>query len=232
MDFELFDTRHYETQPVVDGYGEWAPTYDATALDEMDLELLSRLSCIDWTQVRAAADLGCGTGRIGVWLRDRSAAAIDGVDLTPRMLQAAALKRVYGRLLLQDMLHCSLPDAAYDLVLQVLACEHLPDLRPLYACAARLARPGGRFVLIGYHPYFLLNGVPTHFDRPSGQSVAIRNHVHLLGDHVKAALAAGWSLAEMDERVVDAQWVERRPAFRKYLHRPISFVLAWCKPAP
>ena len=37
-------------------------------------------------------------------------------------------------------------------------------------------------------------GMPTHFDSASGEPVAIETHLHLLSDHIDAALAAGWEL--------------------------------------
>ena len=33
MDFKPFDTRHYPTLPVAEGYGEWAETYETTVFD-------------------------------------------------------------------------------------------------------------------------------------------------------------------------------------------------------
>ena len=87
--------------------------------------------------------------------------------------------------------------------------------------------PHGAFVIVGYHPHFLMAGVPTHFDRAPGQSVTIRSYVHLLSDHVKAAHAAGWSLLEMDEGLVDDAWLRKKPKWEAYRGLPISFVMAW-----
>jgi predicted TPR repeat methyltransferase len=72
-------------------------------------------------------DLACGTGRIGVWLRQRGAAAIDGVDVTPEMLDVARTKGVYRTLRLADVSHTGLPAETYELCVQSLADEHLPE---------------------------------------------------------------------------------------------------------
>lgn len=48
--------------------------------------------------MRAAADLGCGTGRTGAWLKRHGIRDIDGVDLAAEMLRLAAGKRIYRRL--------------------------------------------------------------------------------------------------------------------------------------
>src|SRR5271166_1738201 len=66
--FEHYDSRFYRTLDVAAGYAFWAPFYDATMDDRLDLPLLRSLSSVDWRGIAAAIDLGCGTGRIGAWL--------------------------------------------------------------------------------------------------------------------------------------------------------------------
>ena len=227
VDFSRFDTRHYPTLPVRDGYAAWAETYEATVLDLMDLRLLERLRTVDWPKVRRAIDLACGTGRGGVWLKAHGVAAIDGVDLTPAMLDRAREKRVYDRLLESDIAAVDLPGGGYDLVTQLLADEHLADLAPVYREAARLAAVDGRFVLVGYHPWFLMSGVPTHFDRAPGEPVAVESYVHLFADHVRAAHAAGWRLAELEEGLVDDAWIAAKPKWADRRDRPVSFAFVW-----
>ena len=227
MDHAFYDKRKY---PIVDaraGYGEWVRTYEQTVQDEMDLRLFERLQTVDWAAPRQVLDLACGTGRIGVWLRQRCPAPIDGIDLTPEMLALARDKAVYRSLSLADVTHTDLPAGVYDLCTQSLADEHLPSLPPLYQEVARVTAPGGLFVIVGFHPQFLMAGVPTHFDRKSGEPVTIRSYVHLLSDHVKAALAAGWALQEMDEGLIDAQWLEKKPKWEAYRGQPISFAMVW-----
>jgi SAM-dependent methyltransferase len=227
-DFAIFDQRHYPTLPVRDGYEAWAPTYEDTVSELMDQRLMARLA-VPWASVADAADLACGTGRGGQWLKARGVARIDGVDFTPGMLEKARARGVYDRLLLGDLAASGLPSEAYDLVTQLLADEHLPDLAPAYSEAARLARPGGRFVLVGFHPWFLMSGFPTHFDRAPGEPVAIESYVHLFADHVRAAHAAGLRLAEMEEGVVDDAWIALKPKWAAYRDRPVSFAFVWVK---
>jgi SAM-dependent methyltransferase len=196
----------------------------------MDVALLERLD-LDWAGVGRAADLGCGTGRTGAWLAARGVGEIDGVDLSPGMLAAARARGVYASLREAEVGDTGLGSAAYDLVVSCLVDEHLADLRLLYAEAARLARAGGRFVLVGYHPHFIIaSGMPTHFDDPdSGESLAIETHVHLLSDQVEAGLAAGLTLAALHERVVDDEWVALKPRWERFRHHPISFACVWSR---
>jgi SAM-dependent methyltransferase len=232
MDFSPFDRRHYPTLAVRDGYREWARTYEDVVQDEMDIRLLSRIAAVDWARANRVLDLACGTGRIGAWLRACGVRRLDGLDVTPEMLARAEEKGVYDRLIRGDMLETGLPPSSYDLVVEVLADEHLGELPPLYDEAARLTEPSGLFVLVGYHPHFLMNGIPTHFDRRDGKPVAIESHVHLLSDHVKAAHRAGFALLEMDEGVVDDAWIAKKPRWEKYRFHPVSFSMVWRRREP
>lgn len=229
MDFSHFDERHYPIVEVEEGYREWARTYEDTVLDLMDLRLLARLHTVSWQQLHRMADLACGTSRIGAWLKQQGVGDIDGVDLTAEMLARAADRGVYRHLYRGEVSQTGLPASHYDAVTAVLVDEHLPDLAPLYTEVARMARPGGTFVLVGYHPYFLLSGIPTHFDRAPGQGITIRCYVHLLSDHVRAAHEAGWRLRELEEGRIDEAWVIHKPRWRAYLHRPVSFAWVWHK---
>ena len=67
--FTDFDSRGYRMVDARTGYGEWVTTYEGTVEDAMDIALLERLKTPRWETVHEAADLGCGTGRTGEWLR-------------------------------------------------------------------------------------------------------------------------------------------------------------------
>jgi SAM-dependent methyltransferase len=226
-EFAPFDARGYRTVDVRSGYGEWVGTYEDTVQDAMDIELLDRLERVDWAG--EVADLGCGTGRTGAWLSGHDAiTAIDGVDLTPEMLARARERGVYRELREADVSATGLQTDGYDVVVTSLVDEHLADLRPLYAEAARVAKPGGSYVLVGYHPFFIMStGMPTHYDSASGEPVAIETHLHQLSDHVKAATAAGWTLSEAEERLIDDAWIELKPKWEDRRGTPIAFAFAW-----
>jgi SAM-dependent methyltransferase len=227
MDHAIYDKRKYPIVDVRQGYGEWARTYEQVVQDEMDLRLLDRLQTVDWAAFQSVLDLACGTGRIGAWLKQRCSAAIDGVDITPEMLNAARSKNIYRTLHIADVANTGLPDAQYEICTQSLADEHLPDLQPLYREVTRLTRPGGYFVIVGFHPQFLMAGMPTHFDRTPGEPITIRSYVHLLSDHVKTARTLGWSLLEMDEGLIDDDWLRKKPKWKAYYGMPVSFAMVW-----
>src|ERR1700753_239245 len=228
--FEAFDTRGYRTAAAREGYDRWGATYEDTVEASRALALLERLD-VDWAGVVAVADLGCGTGRTGSWLAGRGVGEIDGVDLSPAMLEAARARGVHRSLREAEVADNGLDAAAYDLVVACLVDEHLADLRPLYAEAARLAAPGGPFALVVFHPHFIIaSGMPTHFDdAESGEAVAIETHVHLLSDHVAAGLGAGLRFDALHERVVDDEFLARKPKWERFRGHPISFAFLWSR---
>ena len=213
------------------GYGEWVDTYEQTVEDVMDLALLERLEQPHWSAVRHALDLGCGTGRTGEWLRRQGVELIDGVDLTPEMLAVAQAKGAHRRLVEANVIETGLAASSYDLVIASLIDEHLADVAPLYAESFRLAERGALFVIVAFHPHFIMTaGMPTHFTTAFGESVAISTHVHLLSEQITAGLAAGWALAEMREGVIDERWLEVKPKWERFYGHPISAALVWRKP--
>jgi SAM-dependent methyltransferase len=230
MRFSDFDSRGYRMVDVRSGYGEWVATYEQTVQDAMDIDLLEALERVSWSDVRRAADLGCGTGRTGAWLRKKGTLGIDGVDLTPEMLAVARSRRVYDRLVEADLAATGLDGGAYDLVITCLVDEHLAELAPLYKEAHRLAAPRACLVLVGYHPHFIMAaGMPTHFHGGSGEPIAIETHLHLLSHHVTAGLQAGWTLVEMKERLIDDVWLRLKPKWAPFENHPIAMAFAWRK---
>ena len=193
----------------------------------MDYPLLARMQAVDWEQMETAADLACGTGRTGMWLKEHGVRLLDGVDLTEAMLGQARAKGIYRTLQLSDLRQTPLGAHSYDLVSVGLADEHLPELLPLYQEAARLVRPEGYLVLVGYHPFFQLSGVPTTFEQRTGEPAAIEGYVHLFSEHVQAATTCGWLLRELHERLIDEAWVAKRPRAARRLGWPVSFAFLW-----
>ncbi|MEV0340229.1 class I SAM-dependent methyltransferase [Nocardia sp. NPDC050713] len=228
--FADFDRRNYRTVDVTTGYDGWAPTYERTVLDEMDLGLLARLRVPVWDRVERAADLGCGTGRTGGWLRERGVTWIDGVDVSEGMLELARARGAHTSLHRADVRATGLPEGAYDLVIASLIDEHLPELGPFYTEARRLAAPGGRCVTVSYHPQFMMvTGMPTHYTPAGDAPVAISTHLHMLGEHMTAALTAGWALTEVVEAVVDDDWVRAKPKWAELRGHPFTIAFVWTR---
>jgi len=225
--FSFYDQRHHPTVDVPAGYERWAQTYDQEIGDHLAIDLLARLRAIQWTHLGPVVDLACGTGQIGSWLRRQGVGAVEGVDLSSAMLGHAQDRGAYRLLVQADISACPLDTGRYDLGVCSLATCHLPELEPFFQEAGRLLRPGGQLVIIDYHPFFLLNGIPTHFHDAQGGSIAIQNHVHLISDYVTLGRQRGWILEEMVERLVDEAWAAQAPNMAKYLGQPVSFAMTW-----
>ena len=143
------------------------------------------------------------------------------------MLVRARRRDIYRILCRADLRQTPLQEQSYDLVSVALADEHIPDVLPLYREAVRLTRPDGHLVLVGYHPFFQLSGIPTTFERSTGESATIAGYVHLFSEHILAASRCGWLLHEMHENLIDEEWLARRPQAEPRKGWPVSFAFLW-----
>ena len=225
LPFSLFDKRHYPTVDVAAGYAEWAQVYDARQGDELDIDLLQHIESVQWKGINSALDIACGTGRIGAWMKAQGVKKIRGVDLSPQMIAHAAHKNIYTSLTRANMVVLPHPASAFDLGITVLATCHLPDLIPFFQEAHRVIK--NILVVVDYHPFFLIKGIPTHFDNLNGEAIAIENTIHMISEHFSAANGVHWSLIEMRERLVDEEWISHKPWMAKHINEPVSFVMVW-----
>jgi predicted TPR repeat methyltransferase len=96
------------------------------------------------------ADIGCGTGLCGPFLRPL-AARLEGVDLSAPMLARAAEKGCYDQLACEDLAaFLAARPARYDLVVASGVLILFGDLRPVFAAVSVGLEAGGRFVLTAY----------------------------------------------------------------------------------
>lgn len=93
-----------------------------------------------------ALDLGCGTGLSGEAFAD-VVAAIDGVDLSPAMIEQAKTRGLYRDLVVADIeAYLHQPGAQYDLVLAADTLVYLGDLAETFEGVARRLKPSGHFL--------------------------------------------------------------------------------------
>jgi predicted TPR repeat methyltransferase len=91
-------------------------------------------------------DLGCGTGLMGEVLRP-FARRLDGVDLSPAMIDKARERGGYDGLRVADMLAALAEEKeeSRDLAVATDALVYLGDLDEVFRAVARALKPGGRF---------------------------------------------------------------------------------------
>ena len=94
----------------------------------------------------AILDLGCGTGLAGEVFQTM-AARLDGVDLSPAMIEKARARGIYDRLAVADLETLLAEQGpSYDLILAADTLVYLGDLAPVLAGAARRLAPQGYFL--------------------------------------------------------------------------------------
>jgi predicted TPR repeat methyltransferase len=91
-------------------------------------------------------DLGCGTGLAGAAFRDL-AARLDGIDLSPVMIEKARARDIYDSLAVGDLENMPVATgASYDLVLAADTLVYLGDLAQVFATVAGLLAQDGYFL--------------------------------------------------------------------------------------
>lgn len=100
-------------------------------------------------------DIGCGTGLVGLRVRDL-AGRMDGVDISSAMLEKAREKNVYDGLFQADLApFLAQHENRYDAILAAATLIHFGDLEALFQAVADALRDGGLFVFT----FFPLSGV-------------------------------------------------------------------------
>lgn len=94
----------------------------------------------------AVLDLGCGTGLAGIAFRPL-AARLDGVDLSPAMIEKARTRNIYDQLQVADLESVlAQPGPPYDLILAADTVVYLGDLRTVFEGVRARLTPDGYFL--------------------------------------------------------------------------------------
>ncbi|MFG6199960.1 class I SAM-dependent methyltransferase [Nonomuraea sp. JJY05] len=181
----------------VEGYRIWSQTYDGhnTAFD-LDEPFIREI--VDALPAGDALDAACGTGRMAAYLAGRGH-RVRGVDSSPDMLERARQRVPQAEFRLGELSSLPVPAESVDVVVCSLALTHVPVLDPVLAEFARVLRPGGHVVLADIHPEGVARGVVPPVRLPDGRPGRVATYRHLVGDYVRAALAAGLQLRRCEE---------------------------------
>ncbi len=178
---EEFDlTKAYAVETPEDNrrlYAEWAASYDRTFIDTHGYvyhESVVAALLAKGQPTGPVLDVGCGTGVVGSELRRQGVAVVDGIDLSPEMLDVAATKQtvngeaVYRHLLAADLTEPMPPSvtavtagAKYSAVVSTGAFTHGhlgPD--PI-GMLLDLGAPGAQFALGVNAQHFVTAGFGT-----------------------------------------------------------------------
>ena len=98
-------------------YDSWAADYDHDVFEVMGFVGTDRIADLLAAHApdrdQPVIDLGCGTGAAGVRLAHHGFGSIDGVDISPAILDAAALLGVYRHLFTADLTQSLTIDRRY-----------------------------------------------------------------------------------------------------------------------
>ena len=129
-------------------FDQFAPRFDAELEGRLNYRTPTLLAealgaVLPANAALAVLDLGCGTGLSGVALKP-FARRMEGVDLSPRMLDAARARGIYAALHEADLL-AFLPTrrASYDIIAAADVLNYLGDLAPALAAMRAALRPNG-----------------------------------------------------------------------------------------
>ena len=132
-------------------FDRFADYFDRQLADQLDYRVPDLLlAAIDAArpplpQAASVLDLGCGTGLAVAALRPR-VRRLDGVDLSPAMLEKARERGIYASLRRAEMTaHLAATPRRYDLVICADALVYLGALDGVMKGVARVLRPGGLF---------------------------------------------------------------------------------------
>ncbi|HVZ91766.1 MAG TPA: methyltransferase domain-containing protein [Rhizomicrobium sp.] len=129
-------------------FDQFAPSYDAKMRGELayaaPMQLRELFDFFPHGRDRFdILDLGCGTGLCGAAFHDL-ARRLDGVDLSPEMIERARRRGIYASLAVDDIEAClSRGGPDYDIILAADTFVYLGELRPVFAGAARRLRKDG-----------------------------------------------------------------------------------------
>jgi predicted TPR repeat methyltransferase len=133
-------------------FDQHAPEFDQALVERLDYRapelLLEAVRAVAGESMRfgSVLDLGCGTGLAGAAFRPYCD-WLEGVDISPGMIEQARAKGLYDRLIVADLLEFLAGEAGaqHHLVLAADVFVYCSDLAPIAALAAGVMAPGGLF---------------------------------------------------------------------------------------
>ena len=187
---------------VADAYDRWSRQYDddRNATRDLDAFVLRQVPL----QLAGARvlEVGCGTGKNSAWLVSQARELI-ALDFSAGMLDVARrrVRSDAARFVEHDITRPWPVDAeSVDVVVGNLVLEHVRELAPVFAEAARVLRAGGQLFFCELHPYRQLRGGQAHFvDAHTDETIHVAAYRHMVSEYVNDALAAGFTLRALGE---------------------------------
>jgi ubiquinone/menaquinone biosynthesis C-methylase UbiE len=169
-------------------------------------------------------DLACGGGFYTRRVKQRGAANVTGIDLSPRMIELARAEEAKERLgityLVGDAKDLKL-EAQFDLAISAYLLNHAKnraDLAAMCQAIARCLKPDGRFVTVNSSPLIDFKSAPSY--RQYGMEVIVPGELHEGAPIIKRFLL-GEETFDIEDYFLDAAIHEE--AFRMAGFRDIRW---------
>ncbi|CUK01981.1 biotin biosynthesis protein BioC [Ruegeria denitrificans] len=147
-------------------YSDWASTYDEEFAGRSGYRFAKIIAeaYLEAGGMWPALDVGCGTGLVADYLPTSS--VIDGIDISPEMLEQANAKGRYGELFEADLTKpIPLRDNSYIGVLSAGTFTHGHVGSEALSELMRVARPGAVFAISGNPTFYQPAGFKQAFER-------------------------------------------------------------------
>jgi predicted TPR repeat methyltransferase len=181
-------------------FDEFSAHYDETMLHRLGyrghlhLRQLADAVLPPHRRAWAILDLGCGTGLVGETFKDLARGGrLDGIDLSPRMIEAARRRGIYDDLLVGDLeTILPAPGPSYGLILAADTMSYFGDLGRVFSGVAARLEPGGFYL-------FAVESMPGEGWEVTPRKVFRHSEFYMR----KAAAAAGLVVARVGELTGD-----------------------------
>lgn len=128
-------------------FDQYAPRFEKALVEKLQYntpELLHRLVMAQNREIASILDLGCGTGLAAALFAKNPNPDIDGVDLSPAMIEIAQQKNIYRHLYVADITsHLETNITHYDLILSADVFVYMGDLEKIFRLISRCMSPEG-----------------------------------------------------------------------------------------
>jgi malonyl-CoA O-methyltransferase len=185
---------------IQNAYNDWSDIYDTNQNLTRDLDSNVTRSLLGGGRFDSILEIGSGTGKNTVFLAEIGK-QVHALDFSAGMI-AKAIEKVKAenvRFETADLTkRWDCKDSAYDLILCSLVLEHIENLSHIFAEAARVLRPGGKFLINELHPFKQYGGTKARFER-ADQTIEVDVFVHHISEFIHAAEESGLKLEKFNE---------------------------------
>jgi len=200
-----------------DAYNHWSKTYDTVENKTRDLEGEAIQSVLKNIRVGRILEIGCGTGKNTVWLKDQCK-LLTAIDFSSEMLQEAKRKIKSDNIIFAEA-DITKPwnFDKMDLITCSLVLEHIENLAFIFDQAITTLNSDGQFYIGELHPYKQTQGSRAKFEQ-DGSLLQLDYFIHHFSDYFYAAHKAGFVCENLQEWF-DTDDRNQTPRLISYLFR-------------